>query len=261
MADLLIDWSEVDRFLQLLGRSADSADAVLYPPKEGPGSDKRAHKLKLDEAGRQEAERLLFMPLYRFHSLGVRPNPGGAKASKISEGVALFMEADGGLSIEAQEAIPSLLGLPEPTFTVWTGGKSLHLYWCAKEGGSLSPQAWRKAQERLIAAVEEVAPEAGVDDKIKNLSGAMRAPGSIHPATGERCRIHSESGERYDLAALVELLPPLPKALERKSSSASTARGGAQEVAKALEALAFLPPLDFTSLRQVGSLWGWVSIP
>jgi hypothetical protein len=254
MADLLIDWEEVDRFLQLLGRSADSADAVLYPPKEGPGSDKRAHKLKLDEAGRQEAERLLFMPLYRFHSLGVRPNPGGAKASKISEGVALFMEADGGLSIEAQEAIPSLLGLPEPTFTVWTGGKSLHLYWCAKEGGSLSPQAWRKAQERLIAAVEEVAPEAGVDDKIKNLSGAMRAPGSIHPATGERCRIHSESGERYDLTPLVELLPPLPKALERKSSSASTARGGAQEVAKALEALAFLPPLDFTSYDK------WLSV-
>lgn len=248
MAEPLIDWSEVDHFLQLLGRSADSVDALVFPPKDGPGSEKGAHKLKLDEAGRQGAERLLSMPLYRGHALGIRPNPGGTKDSEITEGVAIWCEADGGLSIDAQEALPELLGLPEPTFTVWTAHRSLHLYWCcAKDGGSLSPQAWRKAQERLIAAVEEVAPEAGVDRSIKDPSRVMRAPGGLHPATGERCRIHSESGKRYDLAALVELLPPLPEAPARKSSSSSAARGDAQEVAKAREALAFLPPPDFTS--------------
>jgi hypothetical protein len=187
MADLLIDWSEVDRFLQLLGRSADSVDALLFPPKEGPGSDKGAKKLKLDKAGRKSVEQFLAMPLYRFHSLGIRPNPGGAKAAEITAGIALWFEADGGLPLEAQEALPELIGLPEPTFSVWSGNRSLHLYWCATEGGSLSPQAWRKAQERLIAAVEEVAPEAGVDNQIKDPGRIMRAPGSIHPATGERC--------------------------------------------------------------------------
>jgi hypothetical protein len=182
---------------------------LLFPPKEGPGSDKGAKKLKLDKAGRKSVEQFLAMPLYRFHSLGIRPNPGGAKAAEITAGIALWFEADGGLPLEAQEALPELIGLPEPTFSVWSGNRSLHLYWCATEGGSLSPQAWRKAQERLIAAVEEVAPEAGVDNQIKDPGRIMRAPGSIHPATGERCHIHSESGERYDLAALVDLLAPL----------------------------------------------------
>jgi len=120
----IIQWEETERFLKLLGRSPESTDALVFPPKTGPGCNKGAFKLKLDEAGRKETERLLSMPLYRFHSLGIRPNPGGAKAAEITEGVAVFCEADGGLAIEAQEAIPGPLGLPTPTFTVWTGGRA-----------------------------------------------------------------------------------------------------------------------------------------
>jgi hypothetical protein len=250
MADLIL-WEEVDRFLQLLGRSADSVDALVFPPKEGPGSDKGAHKLKLDAEGRKSAERLLSMPLHRRHALGIRPNPGGAKAAEITAGIALWFEADGGLPLEAQEALPELIGLPEPTFSVWSGNRSLHLYWCAKEGGSLSPQAWRKAQERLIAAVEEVAPEAGVDNQIKDPGRIMRAPGSIHPATGERCRIHSESGERYDLAALVELLPlPVaslgPSPTQKRWEGFTETMGSLADLGKATDALAYLPPEHFT---------------
>jgi hypothetical protein len=220
MADPLIIWDETFRFLELLGRTPETVDALLFPPKEGPGSDKGAHKLKLDEEGRQSAERTLAMPLYQWHSFGIRPNPGGTFAKEITEGVALFAEADGGLAIEAQEALPKLIGLPEPTFTVWTGGKSLHLYWCAKEGAALSPTDWREAQRRLIAAIKEAVPSAGVDEAIKDPSRVMRAPGGLHPAGG-RARIHSEEGERYDLAALVELLPPLP---ERKKKEPSASR-------------------------------------
>jgi hypothetical protein len=220
----IIQWDETERFLKLLGRSAESTDALLFPPKDGPGSDKKtAFKLKLHEAGRQEAERLLAMPLYRFHSFGLRPNPGGAKAAEITEGVAVFCEADGGLSIEAQEAIPGLIGLPPPTFTVWTGGKSLHLYWCCEKGQELPPHQWKEAQKRLIAAVKEVVPNAGVDEAIKDPSRVMRAPGGMHPSTGERCRIHSESGVRYDLAALMELLPPLPAKTPKTKKAASAA--------------------------------------
>jgi hypothetical protein len=207
MAEPLILWSETLRFLELLGRPPESMDALLFPPKEGPGSDKGGKKVRLDEKGREGVERLLSMPLYRFHALGIRPNPGGSKAEEITEGRALFFEADGGLPIEAQEALPELLGLPEPTVTVWTGGKSVHVYWAAPEGEEITVEEWRKAQARLIAAVKEVAPEAGVDEAIKDPSRLMRCPGSVHPATGERCRIHSASGKRYNLAALVEKLP------------------------------------------------------
>ena len=205
MADPIL-WSETLRFLELLGRTPETVDALLFPPKTGPGSDKGAQKLKLDEEGRQSAERLLSMPLYKFHSLGVRPNPGGSKAAEITEGRALFFETDGGLSIEAQEALPELLGLPEPTVTVWTGGKSLHQYWAAPEGEGLSPAEWKQAQARLIAAVKEAAPDAGVDECIKDPSRVMRAPGGLHPSGG-RASIHSEGGKLYSLAALVERLP------------------------------------------------------
>jgi hypothetical protein len=220
----IIQWEETERFLKLLGRSAESTDALLFPPKDGPGSEKGAFKLKLNEAGRGEAERLLAMPLYRFHSLGLRPNPGGTFAKEITEGVALFCEADGGLSIEAQDAIPGLLGLPAPTVSAWSGSKSLHMYWCAKEGMGLPPTEWREAQARLIAAIEETVPEAGVDSAIRDPSRVMRAVGGIHPATGERCRIHSEGGERYDLGALVELLPPLPEKKKKTSVESADSR-------------------------------------
>lgn len=207
--DELIIWDQVERFCGLLGRSMVSVDAILYPPKDGPGSGKGAHLRRLDQAGCEGIEQLLSMPAYQHHSLGIRPNPGGIKAADITEGRAIWFEVDGELSIDAQEALPSLLGLPEPTVTVWSGGKSLHQYWTAEKGHGLSPSDWRKAQERLIAAVKKVAPDAGVDEAIKDLGRAMRAPGGIHPVTGSRCCLHSESGSRYDLASLVAVLPPL----------------------------------------------------
>ena len=220
MLEPLILWEETERFLSLLGRPSESTNALLFPPKTGPGSDKKtAFKLKLDEAGRKEVERLLSMPLYRFHSLGIRPNPGGAKAADITEGRALFFEADGGLPLEAQAALPELLGMPEPTVTIWSAHRSLHCYWAAEEGQGLPPYQWKKAQERLIAAVKEVAPEAGVDEAIKDPSRVMRAPGGIHPATGERAHIHSEGGKRYNLNTLWDIIDPRPEQIIQPEKS------------------------------------------
>lgn len=212
MAEPLILWNETLRFLELLGRSPDSVDALLFPPKTGPGSDKGAKKIRLDAEGRQSVERLLSMPLYRFHSLGIRPNPGGNKAAEITEGRAIWFEADGGLPIEAQEALPELLGLPEPTVSVWSGNRSLHHYWVAEEGKGLRVEDWKRAQTELIYAVKFKAPDAGVDEGIKDPPRAMRAPGGVHPATGERCRIHASSGKRYSLMDLWLILSPPPEA-------------------------------------------------
>ena len=192
------------------------------------------------------------MPLYRFHSLGIIPNPGGQKAEQITEGVALFAEADGGLPIEAQAALPQLLGLPEPTLAIWSGHRSLHLYWCAKEGMALAPAEWKKAQARLIAAIKEVAPGAGVDEKIRDLPRVMRSPGAIHPATGERSRIHSEGGERFDLAALVELLPA-----KARPSGVTINRGLPRPEAPAKT----LPKDQWEDLVIVRRLWAQSQLP
>ena len=109
----LILWDQVDRFCELLGRSPESVDAILYPPKTGTGKDKgakkRAYPRRLDQKGRDGVEQLLAMPAHKDYSLAVRPNPGGSKAEEITEGVAIFYEADGKLSLEAQEALPDLM--------------------------------------------------------------------------------------------------------------------------------------------------------
>ena len=248
-------WGQVDRFCELLGRSPESVDSVLYPPKKGPGSKKGAHLRRLDQKGRNGVEQLLAMPAHKDYSFAIRPNPGGTKGEDITEGVALWFEADGGLPLEAQEALFSLLGLPEPTFTVWTGGKSLHQYWAAKEGEGLSPADWRKAQERLIAAVKDVAPEAEVDEALKDPNRAMRAPGSIHPSSGERCRFHSQGGQRYNLADLVEMLPVLavpfgPSPRQKKWEEATEGLQNLADLGKATDALAYLPPEHFTGYMQ-----------
>jgi len=248
-----VNWEDAERFLRLLGRSPESVDplsvhGILYPQNK---KEKAFPFLPLTPAGRRLAEKKLSSPEFQGFSLGFRINPGGTKAAQIKEGVALFCEADGGLSIDAQAAIPGLLGLPEPTFTVWTGGKSLHLYWCSKEGMALSPEEWKKAQKQLIAAIKEVVPEAGVDEGITFPNAVMRVPGGIHPATGERCRIHSEGGERFDLAALVEMLPqPVaafgPSPSQKRWEEQTGELQNLADLGKATDALAYLPPEHFT---------------
>jgi hypothetical protein len=250
---VLVDWDETDRFLSLLGRSPESVDplsvhGILYPQDK---KKKAFPFFPLTPAGRLLAEKKLSSPEFQRHSLGIRINPGGTKATQITEGVALFAEADGGLPIEAQAGIPGLLGLPEPTFTTWTGGKSLHLFWVAKEGMALPPEEWKEAQKRLISAIKEVAPEAKVDEGITFPNAVMRAPGGLHPATGERSRIHSESGERFDLAALVEMLPqPVrsfgPSKFQKMWEERTGELQNLADLGKATDALAYLPPEHFT---------------
>lgn len=252
----LVDWDETERFLRLLGRSPESVDplsvhGILYPPKR---KEKAFPFFPLTPAGRLLAEKKLSSPEFQGHSFGIRINPGGTKAPQITAGLALFAEADGGLPIEAQAAIPGLLGLPEPTFSTWTGGKSLHLFWVAEEGMALSPEEWKKAQKRLIDAIKEVAPEAKVDEGITFPNAAMRAPGGIHPATGERSRIYAESGERFNLAALVEMLPqPVaafgPSPSQKKWEEHTGELQNLADLGKATDALAYLPPEHFTEYR------------
>jgi hypothetical protein len=249
MPEPLILWSETDRFLKLLGRSGDVC-ALLFPPKDDKKSN--ARPLVLDEEGRRTAEAVLAMPRYGRFSLGIRINPGGTKANEITEGRALFFEADGALSNEEQQDIPKRLGWPSPSVAVRSGSRSLHQYWVAAPGKELSPLQWREAQERLIAAIQQAVPDAGVDACIKDPSRVMRAPGGIHPDTGQRCRIHSEGGETFDLAALVAMLPELPK---EKGPPAPPALATGDDVLKAKRALALLPPKNFTSYpdwMQVG---------
>ena len=230
MVDPLIVWNDVELFLSLLERTGD-VHVRLYPRKEKERKEgssgtalsftllvKEGRSITKTSAGSiREIEVALRKPEYQEHSFGIVINPGGTEAKEIEEGRALFFEADGGLPLDDQLALPARIGLPPPTISIWSGSRSVHHYWvghppvigAASKG--LPPAQWKQAQARLIAAVKEISPEAGVDEKIKNLSRVMRTPGDIHPATGERTVFLSEWGELFDLAVLVEMLPPLPE--------------------------------------------------
>jgi len=221
-----VDWEEVRRFVRLIHREGEERLVLaVFPPEEGPCIHLAG---TLDAAHRAEVERTLRR--HPSHALGLVVNPAlpqpdgwgsqpdqqrkdgspkvwGASNAHIGGAVGIWGECDGGLSIEEQEKLPELAGLPEPTLTVWSGGKSLHQYWLAREGERLPVEAFRPMQRMVVAAIDKTRPEAGADGVVSNPARVMRIPGGLHPKTGNRCRIHSSSGPRYGGGELLVRMP------------------------------------------------------
>ncbi len=128
-------------------------------------------------------------------------NPGGQLDKEITQGVAIFYEHDQ-LSRDISRELWQELGLPEPTFQVDTGSKSIHSYWVFSE--PISVEQWKPLQADLLEFADG-------DRSIKNPSRVMRLAGIKHPKTGERAAIITQSGQRYDYATLRAVIPsPAP---------------------------------------------------
>lgn len=239
---LLVDWEQLCRFRDLIGRgSEERLILTVFPPEQDqpnihlPGD--------LGPAHRREAERTLRK--HPQHGLGLVINPAlpqpptwgqaeeekrkdgspktwGASNRHISGGLGIWAECDGGIPIEEQRRLPALAGLPEPTLTVWSGGRSLHLYWLIRERELLNHAQFRGLQQRAAAAIEAAAPAAKPDKGISNPARVMRAAGSRHPGKGGRCRIDKEGGPRYSIEELERLIPPLPSSASSSSSSSAS---------------------------------------
>ncbi|MDM7953899.1 MAG: hypothetical protein QUV07_11895 [Cyanobium sp. CZS 25K] len=147
----------------------------------------------MGEAHRREVERTL--QRHPEHSLGVVMNPAlpkpedlgsrpeeqrkdgsaktwGASNSHIRGGIGAWSECDGGLSLEEQQQLPERAGLPRPSLAVWSGSKSLHMYWLLRDGEELlEPERFRSLQRRLAAAIEAAVPAAKPDKGIHNPYG------------------------------------------------------------------------------------------
>jgi hypothetical protein len=235
-----VDWEEVRRFVRQIHREGEERLVLaVFPPEEGPCIHLAG---TLDAAHRAEVERELRR--HPSHALGLVVNPAlpqpdgwgsqpdqkrkdgspkvwGASNAHIGGAVGIWGECDGGLSIEEQERLPELAGLPEPTLTVWSGGKSLHQYWLAREGERLPVEAFRPMQRMVVAAIDKTRPEAGADGVVSNPARVMRIPGGLHPKTGNRCRIHSSSGPRYGGGELLVRMPQRTASPPSSSSSSS----------------------------------------
>jgi hypothetical protein len=240
-------WEEALTFLAAIrpGWEGERLVMAVFPPTEDrpcihlPGDLGSGHRSEIERTLRRHPE----------HSLGLVVNPAaampegwgsrleeqrkdgsprawGASNSHIRDAVGVFAEGDGGLLLEEQEALAARAGLPPPTVTVWSGGKSLHQYWLLKEGELLEPERFRALQQGLAAKLKEANPGAGIDRSLCNPARLMRAPGGRHPKTGSRCTIHSQGGPRYRVAELERLLVPVTSS-SPSSMPAPSAAGSA----------------------------------
>jgi hypothetical protein len=238
-----VDWEEVRRFVRQIHREGGARLVLtVFPPSD---DQPNIHLLGgLGDAHRREVERTLRK--HPQHSLGLIPNPAlpqpagwgekpeekrkdgsprvwGASNDHISGARAIWAECDGGLPLDAQEKLPELAGLPRPTMKVWSGNKSLHLYWLVGGEELLDPDQFRSLQRRLAAAIKAVAPEAKPDEGIHNPARVMRLAGGLHPKTGNRCSLlPHEDGRTYSAEELERLIPPLPSSSSSSSSSKSS---------------------------------------
>ena len=191
---------EAEEFLKLLGKSRLQSWLRYINPKGG-ASEARWSALKHRD-GRNTY-------LCIGNANGASGKGGGVTDSDVVSVPALFVEWDDGADIEEQAQRWHELGLPEPSITVATGGKSVHCYWVLTK--PMAPMPWRALIARLIAHCKS-------DEQCKNPSRVMRLPGSVYydKRTGEpkgQCRIFGTCDARYDAADIEARLqaPAKPK--------------------------------------------------
>ena len=133
-----VDPQQIQQHLQLLGFKPDE-DVFLrcFYPKDDPRRE------ELDSNGKKKTGarkvNFKFKDLDKITAWCNREqrdgkaiylvvNGQGQSSDKITQGRALFYEHDE-ISLEESENYWQKLQLPEPTFQVYTGGKSIHTYW------------------------------------------------------------------------------------------------------------------------------------
>jgi len=195
--DIINQEIEAKRFLNLLGKDPDKTWIRCLKPwlaASSTGSDTQHLWLRPDANA------------YFITGNGDPANGKTVTDSDIKSCPALFVEWDD-KPVAWQLIAWQEFGLPEPTRSVSTGGKSIHHYWVLNE--PMEPKAWRVLTRRLI-------DHCGADKNNKNPSRLMRLPGSIYydKETGEpigQCKLIGGCERRYDAADIEACLPaPIP---------------------------------------------------
>jgi hypothetical protein len=182
-----VDKNQALLHLSLLGLQPNETFVRAFLPNAGDGG-RKADSLKISQlAAWSQEERGIYLVV----------NGGGHRDSDIKYGRAIFYEHDNIPKAE-QKILWQKLGLPEPTFQIDTGGKSIHSYWVFVT--LIAIEKWRTLQRDLLEF-------ADADRSIKNPSRVMRLAGFVHPKTQEMSQIISNSGKRYTFESLREIIP------------------------------------------------------
>ncbi|MHC5763608.1 DUF3987 domain-containing protein, partial [Nostoc sp.] len=198
--NLRVDPDQIARHLELLNHKlGDTVFLRGFFPSDDPRKGARKADATTIESIAQTAEKV------QNEGMGIYlvVNGGGQRDAEVETCRAIFYEHDN-LSKELQLGLWETLGLPEPTFQVDTGGKSIHSYWVLTE--PIDPTRWRSLQSDLLEF-------ANADRSLKNPSRVMRLAGCYHLSVRgtHPTLIVSESGARYNYEELRAIVTPKQK--------------------------------------------------
>lgn len=143
-------------------------------------------------------------------NLGYISCPGGTatkKRQEIKEGRVLFVEIDDPkLDKEFQAGIYKSANLPEPTYQLDTGNKSIWHCWVLDQ--PVSVDLIREGRARLSKAFED-ASGIKTDHALHSPHQPARLAGGIHPKTGRRSVLINVTGKWYDFNDLMAFCPEI----------------------------------------------------
>lgn len=192
-----IDRYQIQQHVEALGFSLPTDTIYLraFFPSNDPRRDTDKGR-KAEAKSIKEICRIATQWQREGRGVHIGVNGGGHTSDAIVQGRAVFYEHDN-LSKEIQAELWQHIGLPEPTFQVDTGGKSIHSYWVLV--APIGIDSWRELQKALLEFADG-------DRNIKNSSRVMRLAGCYH-SSGEMSRIISNSGKRYSYEELRAIIP------------------------------------------------------
>lgn len=171
------------------------------------------------------------------YNIYVVVNGGGDKDKDVTEGKAGYYEHDNILK-EEQMVLWQVLGLPEPTFQLDTGGKSIHSYWVLDK--PIAIDDWKVLQTDLLEFSDG-------DRTIKNPSRVMRLAGYKHQGSGETSTIVTKSGNKYSYDELRATIPtqvkPEPKTKAKSKPKAAGAPSHSSSASEDLPIDGEIPPI------------------
>jgi putative DNA primase/helicase len=223
-----IDFDEARRFISILGKPAGTIRLRAFLHREHPD--------KATDKGRKGGASKSLIRQWQSEGRGVYVvvNDGGDTNDSITACRAFFAEWDD-RPREWQLTAWQELGLPEPTFQIDTGGKSIHSYWVLQD--PVTPAHWSLVQTRLLDYCD-------ADRSIKNVSRVMRLPGSYYAladgSLGEMCVMVASSGARYTVDQIETCLPEEEFYLHQRKAD-SFADHSSRSMAEVREALACIP--------------------
>ena len=220
--NLQIDRDQIAKQLNLLGYvSGEEVFTRAFLPSDDPRS-------KEDKGRKGDILDFKKLELWQAEGRGIYlvVNGWGHTNAEIKDCRAIFYEHDN-LPKDVQRLLWQSLGLPEPTFQVDTGGKSIHSYWVFDE--PIPVDLWKKLQTDLLNF-------ADADRSLKNPSRVMRLAGGYHISAkgASRTFIVSASGNRYSFEHLRKIIPSSQKENHFTSQERSTTSEWAKSYLAAL---------------------------